>query len=158
MVVGSGQTDIKQTATQGWKAENAQRRMDSLLTSTYNGEDPGRRLSPNDTLARAIITSVKGAGKPPGRHRAGLRGRVGQVDHGGRAVLDDQQGHPQPGPETINMVKALQAGRSRRSTTPSPTTTASRSSRPYLLPPVIVTKENAAEAYANDPTLSKLTG
>ncbi|HSP53050.1 MAG TPA: sugar ABC transporter substrate-binding protein, partial [Cryobacterium sp.] len=27
----------------------------------------------------------------------------------------------------------------------------------YLLPPVIVTKENAAEAYANDPTLAPLT-
>ena len=27
----------------------------------------------------------------------------------------------------------------------------------YLLPPVIVTKANAAEAYANDPTLAPLT-
>ena len=27
-----------------------------------------------------------------------------------------------------------------------------------LLAPVIVTKENAKEAYANDPTLSKVTG
>ena len=27
----------------------------------------------------------------------------------------------------------------------------------YLLPPVIVTKDNAAEAYANDPKLSPLT-
>lgn len=29
IVVGSKQTDIKQTAIQGWKAENAQSRMDS---------------------------------------------------------------------------------------------------------------------------------
>ena len=34
LVVGSGQTDIKQTATAAWKAENAQSRMDALLTST----------------------------------------------------------------------------------------------------------------------------
>jgi len=27
----------------------------------------------------------------------------------------------------------------------------------YLLPPQIVTKENAAESYANDPTLGPLT-
>jgi len=64
VIVGSGQTDIKQTATAGWKAENAQSRMDSLLTSTYNGDKKlDGVLSPNDTLARAIITSVKGAGK-----------------------------------------------------------------------------------------------
>jgi putative multiple sugar transport system substrate-binding protein len=36
LVVASGQTDIKQTATAGWKAENAQSRMDALLTSTYS--------------------------------------------------------------------------------------------------------------------------
>ncbi len=41
--VASGQTDIKQTATEGWKAENAQRRMDSLLTSTYGSHRARRR-------------------------------------------------------------------------------------------------------------------
>src|SRR5689334_8767545 len=65
VVVGSGQTAVQQTATQGWKAENAQSRMDTLLTSTYgSGKTLDGVLSPNDTLARAIITSVKGAGKP----------------------------------------------------------------------------------------------
>jgi putative multiple sugar transport system substrate-binding protein len=63
----------------------------------YSATDLDGVLSPNDTLARAILTSVKASGKPiPGRHRSGLRGRVGQVDHGRRAVLHDQQGHPQP--------------------------------------------------------------
>lgn len=97
IVVGSDQKDIKQTAIQGWKAENAQQRMDSLLTSTYNGgKELDGVLSPNDTLARAILTSVKGAGEAgPGRHRSGLRGRVGEVDHGWRAVLHHQQGHAQ---------------------------------------------------------------
>ena len=108
----SGQTDVKQTATQGWKAENAQSAHGHAADSNYTNADLDGVLSPNDTLARAIITSVKSAGKDlPGRHRSGLRGRVGQVDHGGRAVLDDQQGHPQAGrAETIEMVKALQTG------------------------------------------------
>ncbi len=61
--VVSGQTEIAQTATEGWKAENAQRRMDSLLTSTYSSETLDGVLSPNDTLARAIITSVQGAAR-----------------------------------------------------------------------------------------------
>ena len=64
VVVGSGQVDIMQTATAGWKAENAQSRMDSLITSTYSGDAKlDGVLSPNDTLARAIITSIQGAGK-----------------------------------------------------------------------------------------------
>ena len=35
-----------------------------LLTSTYGSKSIDGVLSPNDTLARAIITSVKAAGKP----------------------------------------------------------------------------------------------
>jgi putative multiple sugar transport system substrate-binding protein len=64
LVVGSGQVDIKQTATAAWKAENAQSHMDALLTSTCGSKSLDGVLSPNDTLARAIITSVKSAGKP----------------------------------------------------------------------------------------------
>ena len=64
LVVGSGQIDIKQTATAAWKSENAQSRMDALLTSTYGTKSIDGVLSPNDTLARAIITSAKSAGKP----------------------------------------------------------------------------------------------
>ena len=95
--VVSGQTDFNQVVTQGWKAENAQKRMDTLLTGNYTSKDLDGVLSPNDTLARAIITSVKSAQQEdPGRHRSGLRGRVRQVHHEGRAVLDHQQGHPQP--------------------------------------------------------------
>jgi putative multiple sugar transport system substrate-binding protein len=59
--------------------------------------------------------------------------------------------------ETVNMVKALQAGG-------DPTINDTKSYNngvkivpSYLLPPVIVTKANAAEAYANDPKLSPLT-
>jgi putative multiple sugar transport system substrate-binding protein len=59
VVVASKQTDVKQTAIQGWKAEGAQARMDQLLTSTYGSKELDGVLSPNDTLARAIITSIK---------------------------------------------------------------------------------------------------
>ena len=111
VVVASGQKDVKQTAIQGWKAEGAQARMDQLLTSTYGGKDAGRRPLPERHAGPRDPDLGQGRWQAdPGRHRPGLRGRVGQVDHGGRAVLDDQQGHPQPGAETINMVKALQAG------------------------------------------------
>ena len=61
--VVSGQTDFNQVVTQGWKAENAQKRMDTLLAGNYTKEDLDGVLSPNDTLARASSTSVKSAGK-----------------------------------------------------------------------------------------------
>ena len=63
--VVSGQSEIAQTATEGWLAENAQNRMDTILTGSYGGDTVlDGVLSPNDTLARAIITSVQQAGKP----------------------------------------------------------------------------------------------
>ena len=37
--------------------------MDSLLTANYGDKERDGVLSPNDTLARAIITSAKQAGK-----------------------------------------------------------------------------------------------
>ncbi len=65
VVVKSGQQDFTQVATQGWLPANAQNRMSALLTSTYQGGDavPAGVLSPNDTLARAIITAVDQSGK-----------------------------------------------------------------------------------------------
>ena len=119
--VVSGQTDIQQTATQGWKAENAQSRMDSLLTANYTSATIDGVLSPNDTLARAIITSVKQAGKDISTFT--VTGQDSEVESVKSIMAGEQYD---------NGVKVVPA---------------------YLLPPVIVTKENAAEAYANNPTL-----
>ncbi len=65
LTVVSKQTDIKATATQGWLPQNAQTRMDTLLAGNYGSTELDGVLSPNDTLARAIITSVKGAVRTP---------------------------------------------------------------------------------------------
>ena len=158
LVVASGQTDIKQTATAGWKAENAQSRMDALLTSTYSDIPLHGVLSPNDTLARAIITSVKAAGKDipivTGQDsevesvKSIMAGEQYSTINKDTRVLVDQ---------AIAMVNALQKG-----DTPEVNDTESYDNGKivvpaYLLPPVIVTKENAAEAYANDPTLAPRT-
>jgi len=98
LVVGSGQTDIKQTATAAWKSENAQTRMDALLTSTYGTKSIDGVLSPNDTLAGAIITSVKSAGKPipvvTGQDSEGESVKSIMV---GEQYSHDQQGHPPAG-------------------------------------------------------------
>lgn len=59
--------------------------------------------------------------------------------------------------ETIKMVQSLQKGDKPTINDTKSYNNGSKVVPSYLLPPVIVTKENAAEAYANDPKLSPLT-
>ena len=158
LVVASDQTDIKQTATAGWKAENAQSRMDALLTSTYGDKTLDGVLSPNDTLARAIITSVKAAGKDIPI----VTGQDSEVESVKSIMAGEQYSTINKDTrvlvdKAIEMVNVLQKG-----DTPEVNDTESYNNGKivvpaYLLPPVIVTKENAAEAYANDPNLAPLT-
>jgi putative multiple sugar transport system substrate-binding protein len=156
--VVSGQKDFNQVVTQGWKAENAQKRMDTLLAANYTSAALDGVLSPNDTLARAIITSVKAAGKPVPI----VTGQDSEVESVKSIMAGEQYSTINKDTrnlvkETIAMVTALQKGQ-------APTVNDTKSYNngvkvvpANLLPPVIVTKENAAEAYANDPTLAPLT-
>ncbi|MEL7975670.1 multiple monosaccharide ABC transporter substrate-binding protein [Isoptericola sp. F-RaC21] len=64
--VPSKQTKFDQAATQRWEQETAQKRMENLLTSTYNdGTKLDGVLAPADPLSRGIITALKGAGMGP---------------------------------------------------------------------------------------------
>jgi putative multiple sugar transport system substrate-binding protein len=63
LVVKSGQTDIEQAATLRWQQETAQKRMEDLLTGSYNdGAKVSGVLSPYDGLSRGIITALQNAG------------------------------------------------------------------------------------------------
>ncbi|MBE1878644.1 multiple monosaccharide ABC transporter substrate-binding protein [Myceligenerans pegani] len=63
LVVPSEQTDIDQAATQRWLQENAQSRMEDLLTAHYDGnEQVDGVLSPYDGLSRGIIEALRSAG------------------------------------------------------------------------------------------------
>ena len=63
LVVKSGQTDIEQVATLRWQQETAQKRMEDLLTGSYNdGTKVNGVLSPYDGLSRGIITALQNAG------------------------------------------------------------------------------------------------
>jgi len=158
VVVGSKQTDVKQTAIQGWKAEGAQARMDQLLTSTYGSKELDGVLSPNDTLARAIITSIKSAGKKV----PVVTGQDSEVESiksimAGEQYMTINKDTRNLVKETINMVKALQAGNAPQVNDQKSYNNGSKVVDTFLLPPVAVTKANAAEAYANDPKLAPLT-
>ncbi|MDQ1538629.1 MAG: putative multiple sugar transport system substrate-binding protein [Actinomycetota bacterium] len=158
LVVASGQTNIKQTSTAGWKAENAQSRMDSLLTGTYSTKTLDGVLSPNDTLARAVITSVKSAGKPI----PVVTGQDSEAESVKSIMAGEQYSTINKDTrllvkQAIAMVSDLQAGKKVPVNDTKSYNNGVKIVPAFLLPPVIVTKANAAEAYANDPKLSLLT-
>ena len=158
LVVTSGQKDFAQVVTQGWKAENAQKRMDTLMSANYSSAALDGVLSPNDTLARAIITSVKAAGKPI----PVVTGQDSEVESVKSIMAGEQfstinKDTRKLVEETIAMVVALQKGEEPTITDTTSYNNGVKVVPANLLEPVIVTKANAAEAYANDPVLGPLT-
>jgi len=60
--VVSGQTDFMQIGILGWGTADAQDRMDSLLSAHYTDTELHAVLSPNDSLALGIVTSLQNLG------------------------------------------------------------------------------------------------
>ena len=154
----SGQTSFEQAVTQGWKAENAQRRMDTLLAGTYSSAPLDGVLSPNDTLARAIITSVKAAGKPI----PVVTGQDSEVESVKSIMAGEQYSTINKDTSklvehAITMVKDLQAGKTPEINDDKSYNNTVKVVPAYLLEPVIVTSANVHTAYVNDPVLGPLT-
>jgi len=156
----SGQTTLQQAQTDGWKAENAQKRMDNILTSTYGNATLDGVLSPNDTLARAVITSAKSQGKPV----PVVTGQDSEVE----SVKSILAGGPDAQYSTINkdttklvnatldMVSALQKGEEPKVTDTQQYNNGVKVVPANLLEPVIVTHDNIKDAYKDDPIIGKL--
>ena len=159
LVVPSTQTGFDQAAILRWQQETAQKRMEDLLTANYQGDTKlDGVLSPNDTLARAIITSVKSAGKPI----PVVTGQDSEVESVKSIMAGEQYSTINKDTrtlvaDTIKMVEALQKGEKPNVNDEKSYNNGVKVVPANLLAPVIVTKANAAEAYANDPTLSPLT-
>ncbi len=153
LTITSGQTTFEQAATQGWLADNAQRRMDTILAGFYaDGTELHGILSPNDTLARAALTSVASAGLDT----PVVTGQDSEVESV-RSIMQGIQFSTiykdtrELVAETIRQIQLAQAGEAfevndeiDNGTTQIPT---------FFLPPVIATQENAAEVFAGDPIL-----
>ena len=154
----SGQTTFEQAVTQCWKAENAQRRMDTLLAGTYGTAPLDGVLSPNDTLARAIITSVKAAGKPI----PVVTGQDSEVESVKSIMAGEQYSTINKDTSklvdhAITMVKDLQAGKTPEINDDKSYNNTVKVVPAYLLEPVIVTQENVYTEYVNDPVLGPIT-
>ncbi len=151
LVVPSGQTTFQQVATQGWDPKTAQNRMDSILTANYSGAALDGVLSPNDTIARSLITSIGNAGKPvpPMTGQDSDPESIKLIADGVQYSTVDKPTAKQVD-ASIEIVKLLAAGEevnttngeSDNGTTQIPTN---------FLDPTLVTQENLAEVYKDDP-------
>ncbi|MEV7605183.1 sugar-binding protein [Paenarthrobacter sp. NPDC089322] len=154
----SGQTAFEQAVTQGWKAENAQRRADTLLTGSYGTASLDGVLSPNDTLARAVLTSVKAAGKP----LPVVTGQDSEVESVKSIMAGEQYSTINKDTRklvehAITMVKDLQAGKELEINDKDSYKNGVKTVPAYLLPPQIVTAANVKTAYVDDPVLGPIT-
>ncbi|MGO1318534.1 MAG: substrate-binding domain-containing protein [Cellulomonadaceae bacterium] len=152
LVVTSGQTDFQQAATQDWDNSKAQSRMDALLSANYSDQEVDGVLSPNDGIARAILTAVTQSGQADLPIVTGLDAENESLV----SIAAGEQYSTVAKPtqelvtQAVEIVKALQKGEE----PPAPTETANNGVKDvpvYLLDPVVVTKANAAEVFANDP-------
>jgi putative multiple sugar transport system substrate-binding protein len=64
--IRSGQDELAQITIENYSQDKAQERMDNLVTSTYTGGPAlDGVLTPNDSIARGVITSLQNAGYGP---------------------------------------------------------------------------------------------
>ena len=159
LTVVSGQTSFEQVATQGWLAANSQSRMDTLLAGNYGDKDIDGVLAPNDNLARSILQSAADAGKGV----PVVTGQDSEVESvkaivAGTQYMTIYKDTRALVAAAIAMVNELQKGSEISEINDTETYDNGVKVVPsYLLAPVVVTQENAAEAYANNPDLLALT-
>ncbi|CAN5217050.1 sugar ABC transporter substrate-binding protein [soil metagenome] len=160
IVVQSGQTTFQQVNTEGWLAQNAQTRMTNILTSTYGSKELDGVLSPNDTLGRAIIEANKAAGKsvPIVTGQDSETASIPLIMDGTQysTIYKNTDTEAQA---AVDLVSTLSKGK-----TPKTVNDDKKNSyngvkivKAVPLTPILVTKDNAAETYKDNPTLEALT-
>ncbi len=156
IVIVSGQTDFTQCATEDWDNSKAQKRMDSLLAGNYSDKEIDGVLSPNDGIARAIITSCENAGQEI-PVVSGLDAENESVEWvwSGRQYSTVAKPTNDLVAKTIEIIDSLKAGNGMPATDVE-VDNGVKNVRIYELPPVVVTKDNAKEVFANDPSRLEL--
>jgi len=157
--VVSGQTTFKQVSTQGWLAQNAQTRMSNLLQASYSGSTKlDGVLSPNDTLGRAILQATKSAGKP----NPVVTGQDSETASIPLIMNGTQYSTIYKNTDTeaqaaVDLVTDLSKGNTPKTVLDKKNNFNGVKTVPAIeLTPILITKDNAVSAYANNPTLEAL--
>jgi putative multiple sugar transport system substrate-binding protein len=149
--IASGQKAFTQVATPDWDNARAQARMDSLLSGSYSDKSVDGVLSPNDGIARAIMTSASQSGqKVP---------VVTGLDAENESVVSVWQGKQwstvaKPTDKlvkkTVDLVAAFQKGKATVAATGT-VNNGKKQVNVYQLDPTVVTKANVRNLFKNDP-------
>jgi putative multiple sugar transport system substrate-binding protein len=157
LVVVSGQDSFEQVQTEGWDPGNAQDRLDTVLQGFYQGDVAiDGVLAPNDTLARAALQSVGDASKGP----IVVTGQDSEAASiplimSGEQYMTIYKDTRRLVDQTVDMINSLAAGD--EAETNAEEDNGAKQVPTYYLDPVVVTAENAAEAYKDNETLFPLT-
>ena len=156
LVVVSGQTDFTQCATPDWDNAKAQQRMDALLAGNYSDKEIDGVLCPNDGIARACITACENAGQEI-PVVSGLDAENESVEWvwAGKQYSTVAKPTEDLVAKTIEIIDSLKNGNGMPATQVN-VNNGQIDVLVYELPPVVVTKENAKEVFANDPSRLKL--
>ncbi|NNC12698.1 sugar-binding protein [Planctomonas sp. JC2975] len=160
--VPSGQTTFQQVQTDNWDPKNSQTRMTNIITKTYsNGTVLDGVLSPNDTLGRSIITAAQQAGLavPIVTGQDSETASIPLIMNGTQYSTiykntDDEA------KAAVELITDLSKGDKKPAGVDFNDKTNAYNGQitvPYkALTPVLVTKDNAVDAYSNNPTLEAL--
>ena len=156
LVVVSGQTDFTQCATPDWDNAKAQQRMDALLAGNYSDKEIDGVLCPNDGIARACITACENAGQEI-PVVSGLDAENESVEWvwAGKQYSTVAKPTEDLVAKTIEIIDSLKNGNGMPATQVN-VNNGQIDVLVYELPPVVVTKDNAKEVFANDPSRLKL--
>ncbi|HWU47743.1 MAG TPA: sugar-binding protein [Humibacter sp.] len=158
----SGQTSFQQVQTDNWDPKNSQTRMTNIITKTYsNGAKLDGVLSPNDTLGRSIITACQQAGLavPIVTGQDSETASIPLIMNGTQySTIYKNTDEEAKG--AVDLISDLADGKKKPSGVDYSDKVNAYNGKitvPYkALTPILVTKQNAVEAYSNNSTLEAL--
>jgi putative multiple sugar transport system substrate-binding protein len=152
LVVKSGQVDIEQAATLRWDGEEAQSRMENLITANYSdGTKVNAVLSPYDGISRGIIGALTDAGYTVGDEWPIISGQDAEVDSVKAILAGEQYATIFKDTRELAKVAGAMAIAVLNGEEPEVNDTETYDNQvkivpSYLLPPVQVTKDNVESA------------
>jgi putative multiple sugar transport system substrate-binding protein len=156
LVIPSGKNlasndDWTKVSIDGWKSQKAQAEMDNRINSFYTG---GKKvdvvLSPNDSLALGIAQSLESKGYKPGGDWPLLTGQDADLANtknilAGKQSMTVWKDTRTLGDQVAKMVDQITKGQPVETNDTKTYDNGIKVVPSYLLPPVVVTKENAEE-------------
>ena len=156
IVIESGETDFIQCATADWNNAKAQARMEKLLSTYYTDKEIDGVLCPNDGIARACITACENAGQET-PVVSGLDAENDSVQWiwQGRQYSTIAKPTDKLVKRTVEVINSLRDGKGLPDTDVK-VENGVKEVPVYELTPIVVTKENEKEVFANDPLRMEL--